>query len=684
MARLRVKEPVLTALAMLLVAGTLLALTWGLVTLTTSAGEMAPCQPLAGVTLAYTPTHVYPDVPVLFAAEIVTGSLPVTYTWNIGDATPLITGTAVSSPFTATHGYTASGVYDVVLSAWNTCTVPPLTSTILLTVEARSCVTLTGLALTCAPTQVYTYTDVLFTGQVVTGSLPVTYTWAFDDGAQPVTGTTATPTFTTTHTFTTTRAHTVTLAAWNVCTVTPAQQAVTLDVGPCEVISGLRASHWPADPWVGQVVTFTASVTGGSPPWEVDWAFGDGHTATGAVVTHAYTAPLTYTLVLTAWNPCSQQATTATVAMASLPQFFLPLAVRAFEPPSDAHLGYGANIASADHAISLTVMGFDWAKGFVAWQDAGGGPNYNWIAVDNQLGQFLPGVPHVLLRISGPTPPGINNPPVSPGDLAAFHDFTQALAVHVSGIWRVQGLESVAYEIWNEPNLDYEWGAPPNAAQYTALLQAGYTGIKAGDPDALVVSAGLATTGGSAADLAWARQFYGTTQVVPDLTFLRNMYLHGAKGHFDALGSHPYGGPDAPDTPPDQATGPIYFRRAEEQHQVMLDNNDPSPVWATEIGWVLETGCDLGEHEWMEVSEAQQAEYLVAAYAYADAHWPWMGPMFLFNLDFATVYWYPNLCDPMRWYSITYRENPQDPGNSPILPRQAFYSLGDMPKHSAW
>jgi hypothetical protein len=38
----------------------------------------------------------------------------------------------------------------------------------------------------------------------------------------------------------------------------------------------------------------------------------------------------------------------------------------------------------------------------------------------------------------------------------------------------------------------------------------------------------------------------------------------------------------------------------------------------------------------------------------------------------------------MRWYSITYRDNPHDPGNSPIRPRQAFYTLRDMPKHSAW
>lgn len=362
---------------------------------------------------------------------------------------------------------------------------------------------------------------------------------------------------------------------------------------------------------------------------------------------------------------------------------FLPVVTQRFRPPTGAHLGYGSNIASADHVTFLTEMGFDWAKGWVTWENAGSGPPYNWVAVDNQLREFAPQVQHVLLRVGGPPPPGIGNPPASKGDQDAFESFARALAAHVSATWRSQGLETVAYEIWNEPNLDYEWGGQPNAAQYTELLKSGYRGIKAGDPRAIVVSAGLATTGGTAVDLAWASQFYGATRVVPDLTFLRNMYNSGAKGYFDALGSHPYGGPDAPGTHPGAATGPIYFRRAEEQRQVMIDNGDESPVWATEFGWVLNTDCSLGEHEWMEVSEAQQANYLAAAYAYADENWPWMGPMFFFNLDFGTVSWYAK-CDPMRWYSITYRQNPLDPGNSPIVSRQAYYRLRDMAKRSAW
>lgn len=644
--------------------------------------EAWPCLTLTGVSLAYTPTAVYPGMLVTLTAEIITGSLPVTYTWDLGDGSAPLSGTTLYPVFAVTQSYTTTGVFTTALAAWNICTAPPLTTTMPITVEPRPCVTLTGLSLVYTPTQVYTYTEVLFTGEVVTGTPPVTFTWSFGDGTPPITGTVHSPVFTATHTFTGAQVYTVSLAVWNTCTLTPAQQALTLPVAPCAAISDVTATYWPTAAQVGDVLTFTASVTGGSPPWTVEWDLGDGQTATGAVVTHAYTTPLTYTLALTAWNPCSQHIATVTVRIAPPPNLtLLPVILRYFEP--GAHLGYGANIASADHVISLTVMGFDWAKGWVTWQNTGPGPDYDWINVDNQLAQFVPQVPNVLLRIGGPPPPGVGNPPVSPDDLQAFHDMTLALATYVSDTWRTQGLETIAFEIWNEPNLDYEWGGSPNAAQYTALLQTGYQGIKAGDPDAIVVSAGLATTGGSAADIAWAGQFYHAIDVVPDLTFLRGMYDHGAKGYFDALGSHPYGGPDSPDTPPGQASGPIYFRRAEEQRQVMLDYDDPSPVWATEFGWVLETACDLGEHEWMEVSEALQAQYLAAAYAYADEHWPWMGPMFMFNLDFGTVYWLAE-CDPMRWYSITYREDPQDPDNSPILSRQAFYNLRDMPKHSAW
>ena len=80
-------------------------------------------------------------------------------------------------------------------------------------------------------------------------------------------------------------------------------------------------------------------------------------------------------------------------------------------------------------------------------------------------------------------------------------------------------------------------------------------------------------------------------------------------------------------------------------------------MWATEFGWITRPpdAC-LSDptwqgREWQIVSDEKQATNLVGAYQYADAHWPWMGGMFVFNLDFNQN---PSLseCEQMRYYSV--------------------------------
>jgi len=81
--------------------------------------------------------------------------------------------------------------------------------------------------------------------------------------------------------------------------------------------------------------------------------------------------------------------------------------------------------------------------------------------------------------------------------------------------------------VWNEPNLAREWGnQPPNPAQYVELLKVCYQSIKAADPDALVISAGMATTGTY------------SNEVMPDDLFIEQMYQAGAAPYFDLLGVH--------------------------------------------------------------------------------------------------------------------------------------------------
>ncbi len=54
----------------------------------------------------------------------------------------------------------------------------------------------------------------------------------------------------------------------------------------------------PPTPRVGQAVNFTATSTGGLPPYSYSWSFGDGSTGSGNPSSHAYESANTYSVVL--------------------------------------------------------------------------------------------------------------------------------------------------------------------------------------------------------------------------------------------------------------------------------------------------------------------------------------------------------------------------------------------------
>src|SRR5207237_989190 len=77
-------------------------------------------------------------------------------------------------------------------------------------------------------------------------------------------------------------------------------------------------------------------------------------------------------------------------------------------------------------------------------------------------------------------------PPANLDDYAAF---ARSTARH----YRRIGV--AAYEIWNEPNIADFWAPGPDPARYVQMLRLAYPAIKAGDPSATVVSAGLSPYG---------------------------------------------------------------------------------------------------------------------------------------------------------------------------------------------
>lgn len=280
--------------------------------------------------------------------------------------------------------------------------------------------------------------------------------------------------------------------------------------------------------------------------------------------------------------------------------------------------------------------GFTHAKMVLYWPRLEPSPGqYLWLETpENDLDNVLKaaGAENMLLVLRVDEVPGWAGGTPNDADPGAIEAFYAAMASYGRG-------RIVAYEILNEPNLPFEWGGPPSPAGYTRFLQAAYRGIKAGDSSALVIGGGPSpNTGG-----------YGGT--IEDFDFLDGMYRAGAKGSFDALGVHNYGGNAEPERDPDDCG--ICFRRAELYRRVMLRWGDAAtPVWATEFGWLLDAGRPLGQYEWMKVSAEDQAAYVVRSYQYASDNWPWMAGMLLSNLDASTSPYHQGPEDGLPWFAI--------------------------------
>ena len=217
------------------------------------------------------------------------------------------------------------------------------------------------------------------------------------------------------------------------------------------------------------------------------------------------------------------------------------------------------------------------------------------------------------------------------------------------------------YEIWDEPNIYPHWGERyVQPIGYLHLLQGAYGAIKGADPDAFVLSAGLASNAEQGG------------RNMSDLLFLQEMYEAGAKGYFDILAIKPYGfwsGPEDRRLDP----GVTNFSRAVLLRQVMLRNGDDKAVWAVEFGWnSLPLDWAGNPPPWGSDTGEVQARRTVEAIERALDEWPWLGVMALMHLE-------PNVPpdDPVHGFALL------DEDFSPRLTYQevARWTEGGVPAH---
>ncbi len=230
--------------------------------------------PAPKVDFTVTDTSICPGTPISFTSTTVGGVPgPLTYTWNFGDGYS-------STLTTPAHTYTASGYYNVTLSATNSMgCVSSLTKSSFVHVFTPPVPNFAASSVYfCKTPGVVTFSN------ASTGTPGLIYKWDFGDGS---TSSTKSPV----HSYTANGTYTVKL------TVTDGNGCIDSAIKPALIYVGkISASFTPAAS--ACVYSWVSFPNTSSPHIASNWDFGDGHTSTSDTGVNFYTTPGTYTVRL--------------------------------------------------------------------------------------------------------------------------------------------------------------------------------------------------------------------------------------------------------------------------------------------------------------------------------------------------------------------------------------------------
>lgn len=231
---------------------------------------------------------------------------------------------------------------------------------------------------------------------------------------------------------------------------------------------------------------------------------------------------------------------------------------------------------------------------------------------------------------------------VPPSDNSKFESYMQFMAARYAG--RIN-----YWELGNEVNEDEFWrplsGNP--VQRYVQFLQYGYRGVKAGNPSAMVISAGLAGS---------------------DYDFLQELYDAGAQGYFDILGVHPYTMGRSPYAVDSKQPGSTFAGLAYMKRKLEQNGDADKKIWVTEVGWQTSR---VGHH----VTQQRQAEYTYKAYKRLFNELPYVEMMLIYNARDAGT----NLYNSTENYGLIRRNYSAKPAYAAF--RKAFDTYQAVPTH---
>jgi hypothetical protein len=302
----------------------------------TGAGISGPASLAPGQTGLYTATYSPP-----------TATLPVTITWSNGTVGP-----------TAAYSWTDPGLYTIIVTVSNPCGQVSATQPITV---AYPCYPLVGAQIN-GPTYLSPGSTGLYTATYSppTATLPVTITW--DNGTV---GPTAT------YSWTVPGLYAITVTVANRCS----QVSATLEVlvaPSCDPVTAIEA-HGPAVLFAGETGVYTA--TSGPPTATLPVSFAWDNGTVGPTAAYSWTVPSTYTIAVTATNPCGRVSTSLTVTV-----LCRPLTGAGIDGPASLYTGEtGVFTASFSPPTATLPVIFTWDNGTVGPTAA-----YSWLSAGTQ------------------------------------------------------------------------------------------------------------------------------------------------------------------------------------------------------------------------------------------------------------------------------------------------------------
>ena len=288
-------------------------------------------------------------------------------------------------------------------------------------------------------------------------------------------------------------------------------------------------------------------------------------------------------------------------------------------------------------------LGFPWLKQKVRWEDME--PNRGdrrWQDMDRLLEKANQQGVQVLFSVVGA--PSWARGPVAALNVAGPPADNEDFAAYLGAMARRYCGSLDAIEVWDEQNLHYNWGnLNPSAESYMQMLAAASASIREACPSIRIFSGAPAPAGDN------------PKLTVDDFAFMQQMLVAGLANLVDGIGAHPPGFNVPPQYTWQEACSAIQeygnsfngageqvhhswsFRSTLEGYRALAVQYGAAdkPIVPTEFGWAV--GAGFPSYLYAEDnSHQEQADWTVQAYTMM-RDWGWVGPAFLWNLNFAVV-----------------------------------------------